>query len=111
MLMHSDNIPLSRIFKNYFEVKSKAQQLNMPRFYCDYCDVYLTHDSFSGRKQHMIGRKHQDNVRQYYMQFLKPGVLNNTDNILVPGMGSVPVGITYNNKYPQVKLTPKKPTL
>jgi len=43
----------------------------MPRFYCDYCDVFLTHDSFAGRKQHMRGRKHQDNVRQYYMQFLQ----------------------------------------
>eukprot|EP01083_Nonionella_stella_P028544 78616_1 len=62
----------------------------MPRFYCDYCDVYLTHDSFSGRKQHMRGRRHQDNVRQYYMQFLKRGVLNNMQNILLPGMGSVP---------------------
>mmetsp|Transcript_61119 Transcript_61119/g.97241 ORF Transcript_61119/g.97241 Transcript_61119/m.97241 type:complete len:160 (-) Transcript_61119:155-634(-) len=62
----------------------------MPRFYCDYCDVYLTHDSFSGRKQHMRGRRHQDNVRQYYMQFLKRGVLNNAQNILLPGMGSVP---------------------
>jgi len=47
----------------------------MPRFYCDYCDVFLTHDSFAGRKQHMRGRKHQDNVRQYYMQFLQKPVL------------------------------------
>mmetsp|Transcript_71383 Transcript_71383/g.87582 ORF Transcript_71383/g.87582 Transcript_71383/m.87582 type:complete len:173 (-) Transcript_71383:547-1065(-) len=78
----------------------------MPRFYCDYCDVYLTHDSFSGRKQHMIGRKHQDNVRQYYMQFLKPGVLSNSENILVPGMGSVPVGITYPPKKYQTPIVP-----
>lgn len=24
----------------------------MPRYYCDYCDVFLTHDSPSVRKQH-----------------------------------------------------------
>eukprot|EP00961_Rhodomonas_salina_P088913 1196393-Rhodomonas_salina.1 len=34
----------------------------MPRYYCDYCDVFLTHDSHSVRKQHNSGRKHRDNV-------------------------------------------------
>ena len=58
----------------------------MPRFYCDYCDVYLTHDSFSGRKQHMRGRRHQDNVRQYYMQFLKPEVIKGQQAVIIPGM-------------------------
>ena len=28
----------------------------MPRFYCDYCDAYLTHDSMSGRQQHIRGK-------------------------------------------------------
>eukprot|EP01033_Poteriospumella_lacustris_P010898 gene10900-gene11741 len=27
----------------------------MPRYYCDYCDAYLTHDSMAGRQQHMKG--------------------------------------------------------
>lgn len=61
----------------------------MPRFYCDYCDVYLTHDSFAGRKQHMRGRKHQDNVRQYFMQFLKKPVLPNFRAGLVPIRGGL----------------------
>merc|ERR1711976_1056596 len=43
----------------------------MPSFYCDYCDIYLNFDSYHVRKQHQRGRKHQDNVRQYYMQFLQ----------------------------------------
>jgi len=34
----------------------------MPRYYCDYCDAFLTHDSPSVRKQHNSGRKHRDNV-------------------------------------------------
>ena len=38
----------------------------MPRYYCDYCDAYLTHDSASVRKQHNIGFKHKANVRAYY---------------------------------------------
>ncbi|WOG94783.1 hypothetical protein DCAR_0314080 [Daucus carota subsp. sativus] len=41
----------------------------MPRYYCDYCDTYLTHDSPSVRKQHNAGYKHKANVRDYYMQF------------------------------------------
>jgi U1 small nuclear ribonucleoprotein C len=42
-----------------------------PRFYCDYCDMYLTHDSAGGRRQHRYGWKHRDNVRQYYEAILK----------------------------------------
>ncbi|CAN8247950.1 unnamed protein product [Cochlearia groenlandica] len=57
----------------------------MPRYYCDYCDTYLTHDSVSlyltcivivfdepkpsVRKQHNAGYKHKANVRIYYQQF------------------------------------------
>ena len=31
----------------------------MPRYYCDFCDAYLTHDSRSVRKQHNAGFKHK----------------------------------------------------
>lgn len=41
----------------------------MPRYYCDYCDTYLTHDSPSVRTQHNAGYKHKANVRAYYQQF------------------------------------------
>ncbi|XP_009787966.1 U1 small nuclear ribonucleoprotein C-like [Nicotiana tabacum] len=41
----------------------------MPRYYCDYCDTYLTHDSPSVRKQHNAGYKHKANVRSYYLKF------------------------------------------
>ncbi|POR38196.1 U1 small nuclear ribonucleoprotein C [Tolypocladium paradoxum] len=38
----------------------------MPK--CDYCDVYLTHDSLSVRKAHNSGRNHLRNVVDYYQQ-------------------------------------------
>ncbi|KDQ64284.1 hypothetical protein JAAARDRAFT_43397 [Jaapia argillacea MUCL 33604] len=38
----------------------------MPKHYCDYCDVFLTHDSASVRKAHNNGRNHLANVRDYY---------------------------------------------
>ena len=28
---------------------------SMPRYYCDYCDMYLTKDSAGGRKEHSPG--------------------------------------------------------
>ncbi|BCR96018.1 putative U1 snRNP complex component Yhc1 [Aspergillus luchuensis] len=40
----------------------------MPKFFCDYCDVYLTHDSMSVRKAHNAGRNHLRNVLEYYQQ-------------------------------------------
>uniref|UniRef100_T1INM3 U1 small nuclear ribonucleoprotein C n=1 Tax=Strigamia maritima TaxID=126957 RepID=T1INM3_STRMM len=42
----------------------------MPKYYCDYCDTYLTHDSPSVRKTHCSGRKHLDNVKFYYQQWM-----------------------------------------
>merc|ERR1712131_452189 len=60
----------------------------MPKYYCDYCDTFLTHDSPSVRKTHNAGRKHKDNVRTYYQEWLE----KQTQNILdkssrpVPGM-------------------------
>mmetsp|Transcript_7076 Transcript_7076/g.10801 ORF Transcript_7076/g.10801 Transcript_7076/m.10801 type:complete len:117 (+) Transcript_7076:133-483(+) len=58
----------------------------MGRFYCDYCDIYLTHDSQAGRKQHMHGRRHQENVRQYYSQFLSNTTLAPPMMGMMPGM-------------------------
>ncbi|KAJ1981827.1 U1 small nuclear ribonucleoprotein C [Dimargaris verticillata] len=38
----------------------------MPKFYCDYCDIFLTHDSPSVRKAHGKGWKHIMQVERYY---------------------------------------------
>jgi len=43
----------------------------MPKYYCDYCDTYLTHDSPSVRKTHNGGRKHKENVRIYYTKWME----------------------------------------
>lgn len=51
----------------------------MPKYYCDYCDTYLTHDSPSVRKTHNSGRKHKDNVRLYYMNWLEREAQNMLD--------------------------------
>jgi len=39
-----------------------------PSVFCDYCDVYLTHDSMSVRKAHNSGRNHLRNVVDYYQR-------------------------------------------
>ena len=43
----------------------------MPKYYCDYCDTYLTHDSPSVRKTHNGGRKHKEAVRLYYTKWIE----------------------------------------
>lgn len=60
----------------------------MPKYYCDYCDTFLTHDSVcfylfhfdielellsqpSVRKTHNGGRKHKENVRLYYQTWME----------------------------------------
>ncbi|KAI2663902.1 hypothetical protein H4Q32_012530 [Labeo rohita] len=52
-------IPLSSKGRQFREVYSFL--LSSYRFYCDYCDTYLTHDSPSVRKTHCSGRKHKEN--------------------------------------------------
>jgi U1 small nuclear ribonucleoprotein C len=41
----------------------------MPRYYCDYCDSYLTHDSPLGRQQHYRGNRHREKFKEWYSQF------------------------------------------
>lgn len=43
----------------------------MPKFYCDYCDTYLTHNTPSVRKTHCAGRKHKENVKFYYQKWME----------------------------------------
>ena len=66
---------------------TQAQHTTMPRYFCDYCDVYLTHDSAPGRKQHIRGWKHRENVKQYYEQYMKQFYEQNS------GMGMMPPGM------------------
>lgn len=46
-------------------------KIDMPKYYCDYCDTFLTHDSPSVRKTHCTGRKHKDNVKFYYQKWME----------------------------------------
>ncbi|KAK2504159.1 hypothetical protein MC885_006930, partial [Smutsia gigantea] len=50
---------------------AKGPRSTMPKFYCDYCDTYLTHDSPSVRKTHCSGRKHKENVKDYYQKWME----------------------------------------
>ena len=42
----------------------------MPKYYCDYCDTYLKHVTQTERKKHFQGKRHTENVREYYRNFM-----------------------------------------
>ncbi|RCN46323.1 U1 zinc finger [Ancylostoma caninum] len=72
----------------------------MPKYYCDYCDTFLTHDSPSVRKTHNGGRKHKENVRMFYQRWMEEQAQKLVDataraftggNTAKPGMGK-PMG-------------------
>ncbi|XP_061366621.1 U1 small nuclear ribonucleoprotein C-like [Gastrolobium bilobum] len=73
----------------------------MPRYYCDYCDTYLTHDSPSVRKQHNAGYKHKGNVRSYYQQFEEQQTQSLIDQRIKEHLGQTAVfqqvGVAYNH--------------
>lgn len=54
----------------------------MGKCYCDYCDVFLTHDSVSVRKQHNDGNRHRQNVCEYYRQFIGRATQEKIDEIV-----------------------------
>uniref|UniRef100_A0A0X3PT58 U1 small nuclear ribonucleoprotein C n=1 Tax=Schistocephalus solidus TaxID=70667 RepID=A0A0X3PT58_SCHSO len=52
----------------------------MPKYYCDYCDKFLTHDSPSVRKTHCTGRTHKNSVSDYYRKWLEEQVQKLVDH-------------------------------
>eukprot|EP01039_Chlorochromonas_danica_P003348 gene3348-3671_t len=62
----------------------------MPRYYCDYCDAYLTHDSMTGRQQHMKGWKHRENFKNYYQQFYPQWMMEQQSRMHMQYMGLPP---------------------
>ncbi|XP_028052036.1 U1 small nuclear ribonucleoprotein C-like isoform X1 [Camellia sinensis] len=82
----------------------------MPRYYCDYCDTYLTHDSPSVRKQHNAGYKHKANVRTYYQQFEAQQNQSLIDQKIKEHLGQTTayqqVGAAYNALRPRVPILP-----
>ncbi|KAL0490065.1 U1 small nuclear ribonucleoprotein C [Acrasis kona] len=65
----------------------------MPKYYCDYCDVFLAVDSPSVRKMHNSGWKHKTNVRAYYAQFAQ--------DVNVPTADLKPIDMALPPTFPQ----------
>ena len=66
----------------------------MPKYYCDYCDIFLTHDSLSARKAHNVGWKHKIQVQQFYSELDAESVQQVIDSISeayqAKGLGGFP---------------------
>lgn len=52
----------------------------MPKYYCDYCKSYLTHDKMSVRKSHLSGKNHIKLYCAYYEEKAKQlGIWDTSD--------------------------------
>ena len=40
------------------------------KFYCDYCGVYLLNSSPKCRREHYAGRKHKQNMAEFYRSII-----------------------------------------
>eukprot|EP00917_Polyrhabdina_sp_WS-2016_P005684 GHVP01012733.1.p1 GENE.GHVP01012733.1~~GHVP01012733.1.p1 ORF type:complete len:143 (-),score=16.33 GHVP01012733.1:623-1051(-) len=54
----------------------------MPKYYCDYCDINLTHSSPGGRRQHNIGRKHISNKIEYFQAVIRNPDFRPPDHVI-----------------------------
>ena len=70
----------------------------MPKYFCDYCDTYLTHDSPSVRKTHCSGRKHKENVKFYYQKWMEEQAQNLIDATTAAFKVSDTLGILYERR-------------
>lgn len=50
------------------------------RYYCDYCDMYLTKGSYGARNEHKCGHKHRDNVIAWYSKHVS-GFMNSPEGV------------------------------
>ncbi|KAJ1747639.1 U1 small nuclear ribonucleoprotein C [Coemansia sp. RSA 989] len=64
----------------------------MPKYYCDYCDIFLTHDSASVRKAHNSGWKHVNQVAAYYRE-LEPEKTQEIINLLAEAYNGMPMPV------------------
>ena len=76
----------------------------MPKYFCDYCDTFLTHDSPSVRKTHCSGRKHKENVKFYYQKWMEDQAQSLIDATTaafkagrLPGGATIPPPVVSNN--------------
>ncbi|ODV80688.1 zf-U1-domain-containing protein [Suhomyces tanzawaensis NRRL Y-17324] len=53
----------------------------MPKYYCDYCKSYLTHDTMSVRRSHLMGRTHIRLYCDYYEAKAKETGIWNPDDM------------------------------
>ncbi|KAL3320251.1 U1 small nuclear ribonucleoprotein C [Cichlidogyrus casuarinus] len=92
----------------------------MPKYYCDYCDTFLTHDSPSVRKTHCTGLRHREGVRQYYQKWLEEQVqklVDQTTEVYKSGKGPVaaplipPPGMMPPIGMPPMGLPPRMPPM
>ncbi|EME29902.1 U1 small nuclear ribonucleoprotein C [Galdieria sulphuraria] len=65
----------------------------MGKYYCDYCDVYLTHDSPAVRKQHNDGNRHRMNFAEYYRQFIGESLQQQIDAVVYDFERRVALGL------------------
>eukprot|EP00871_Galdieria_phlegrea_P005036 jgi/Galph1/5533/GphlegSOOS_G4189.1 len=65
----------------------------MGKYYCDYCDVYLTHDSTAVRKQHNDGNRHRMNFAEYYRQFIGESLQQQVDAVVYDFERRVALGL------------------
>ncbi|KAI3749308.1 hypothetical protein L2E82_19915 [Cichorium intybus] len=94
----------------YYWHHTQQRDESMPRYYCDYCDTYLTHDSPSVRKQHNAGYKHKANVRIYYQQYEAQQNQYLIDQKVKEHLGQAAayqqVGAAYNQLRPRLPVLP-----
>lgn len=80
----------------------------MPKYFCEYCGIFLTHSSPWGRKQHSHGRKHINNKIEYYSQFIYEFQQNKYQHMmeLATRLNNVP---TMPNSLPPRAIPPMNP--
>ncbi|KAJ3417097.1 hypothetical protein HDV05_006956 [Chytridiales sp. JEL 0842] len=71
----------------------------MPKYYCDYCDIFLTHDSPSVRKAHNAGWKHKMHVQNYF-QGLSEEKIQEIQKILTKAYEGLPNAPDFSNAPP-----------
>ena len=60
---------------------SSDKKIRRKKFYCDYCDIFLTNDVKRARDEHLKGGQHRRALQQYYEKIFAQESMSNTNQM------------------------------
>ena len=104
---HSGKLPSLSTSTGNNKSLGKLKKIRRKKFYCDYCDIFLTNDVKKARDEHLKGGQHRRALQQYYERIVEEEIrkgnypLGNSDKSISCSNGNTN-NLMYGNMIPSM---------